>query len=115
MDQLPGSSGGGYRGLPSLMALRAFEAAGRHESFSRAAEELLLTQSAISRHIRHLEEDLGTRLFWRKGRQVGLTDDGKALHLMAGRAFAQLTEGIAALRRRNGPLTISMLPSVAAR
>ncbi len=64
------------RRLPSLNALKAFEAAARHESFSDAAVELFVTHAAISRHIRDLEESLGTELFNRTGRGVQLTEAG---------------------------------------
>lgn len=62
------------RRLPPLYALRAFEAAARHVSFTRAAAELAITQSAVSRHIRTLEEHFACRLFERKGRTLQLTD-----------------------------------------
>lgn len=62
------------RRLPPLYALRAFEAAARHASFTRAGEELAITQSAVSRHIRTLEEHFGCRLFERHGRQLQLTE-----------------------------------------
>ena len=62
------------RRLPPLYALRAFEAAARHASFTRAAEELAITQSAVSRHIRTLEEYFACRLFERRGRSLHLTD-----------------------------------------
>jgi LysR family transcriptional regulator, glycine cleavage system transcriptional activator len=65
------------RRLPSLNALKAFEAAARHESFSDAATELFVTHAAISRHIRDLEESLGTELFNRTGRGVELTEAGR--------------------------------------
>lgn len=61
---------------PSLIILRSFECAARHESFTAAARELNLTQSAISRHIRDLEETLGLTLFRRVGRRVLLTQAG---------------------------------------
>lgn len=61
---------------PSLIILRSFECAARHESFTAAARELNLTQSAISRHIRDLEETLGLTLFRRIGRRVLLTRAG---------------------------------------
>ena len=67
------------RRLPSLNALKAFEAAGRLESFTDAAAELFVTHAAISRHVRDLEEWLGTELFIRTGRGVQLTDAGAAL------------------------------------
>ena len=60
--------------LPPLTALRAFEAAARHESFRLAAEELNITQSAVSHQIAHLEKWLGKDLFRRTGRKVELTD-----------------------------------------
>ncbi len=65
------------RKLPSLKALRAFEAAARHESFTVAAEELFVTHAAISRHIRDLEEWLKAQLFVRTGRGVVLTETGR--------------------------------------
>ncbi len=66
------------RRLPSLNALRAFETAARHLSFSLAAAELNVSHAAISRHIRELEAWLGIKLFVRTGRGVDLTDDGQA-------------------------------------
>ncbi|MYZ45197.1 transcriptional regulator GcvA [Schauerella aestuarii] len=63
--------------LPPLNALRAFEAAGRLASVSAAAGELCVTPAAVSRHIRLLEEHLGTRLFHREHRAIVLTDTGK--------------------------------------
>ena len=65
------------RRLPSLNALKAFEAAARHESFTDAAGELFVTHAAISRHIRDLEEWMGTQLFLRTGRGVELTEPGR--------------------------------------
>ncbi len=65
------------RNLPPLNALRAFDAAGRHESFSRAAEELGVSHSAISRHVRGLEHRLGTQLFKDASRGVVLTPAGR--------------------------------------
>ena len=55
------------RSLPPLYALRAFEAAARHSSFTRAGEELSITQSAVSRHIKTLEAHFACRLFQRNG------------------------------------------------
>lgn len=65
--------------LPSLTALRCFEAAARLENFSRAADELHLTHGAISRAVRALEDDLGVPLFERRNRRVFLTDAGRKL------------------------------------
>ncbi|MEP4980380.1 LysR substrate-binding domain-containing protein [Ascidiaceihabitans sp.] len=66
------------RNLPPLNALRAFEAAGRHQSFTRAAEELSVNHSAISRHVRGLEHRLGVHLFRDLPRGVELSDEGRA-------------------------------------
>lgn len=64
------------RELPALNALKTFEAAARHESFSRAADELFVTHGAVSHQIRALEEELGIALFAREGKRVRLTDAG---------------------------------------
>jgi DNA-binding transcriptional LysR family regulator len=66
------------RNLPPLNALRAFEAAGRHQSFSRAADELGVSHSSISRHVRGLEDRLGVQLFRDLPRGLALSDDGAA-------------------------------------
>ena len=62
--------------LPSLNALRAFEAAARHQSFARAASELHVTEGAVSRHIKLLEQELGVPLFRRLVRKVELYELG---------------------------------------
>ncbi|MGN2259028.1 LysR family transcriptional regulator, partial [Pseudomonas aeruginosa] len=67
------------RDLPSLNALRAFEAAARLHSISLAAEELHVTHGAVSRQVRLLEDDLGVALFGKDGRGVKLTDSGVRL------------------------------------
>ncbi|GAB3674296.1 LysR family transcriptional regulator [Salinisphaera aquimarina] len=84
------------RQLPPLATLLPFEAAARHESFTRAAAELHLTQAAISRQIRALENDLGTPLFTRSHRAVRLTDAG----LQLARALSTGLETIAATAHR---------------
>ena len=63
--------------LPPLTAVRAFEAAGRHENFSRAAEELGMTQAAISYQIRQLEDRVGRPLFLREKGRVRLSESGR--------------------------------------
>ncbi len=63
--------------LPPLSALRAFEAAARHNSFTKAADELCVTQSAVSRHIRYLEDRLSVLLFVRGHRSLTLTPEGQ--------------------------------------
>lgn len=68
-----------YRNLPPLSSLKAFEAAARYQNFTKAADELCLTQSAVSRHVRALEDNLGIDLFEREHRAVRLTADGRRL------------------------------------
>lgn len=103
--------------LPSLKALRAFEAASRHSSFTRAAEELNVTQGAVSRHIHNLELDLGNNLFQRNGRNVVLTAEGIRLKSVVGDAFDRLSSGIESVRvnRLTPTITVSLLPSLAAK
>lgn len=84
--------------LPPLAAVRVFEAAARHLSFTRAADELGMTQAAVSYQIKLLEERVGAPLFLRKPRQVALTDTGRRLGAAATEAFARLTEAYAAAR-----------------
>src|SRR5215467_8611261 len=79
------------RQLPSLDFLRGFEAAGRRLSFTLAADELFVTQSALSRQIKALEEALGTTLFERRHRALALTDAGARFH----RAVAESLEALA--------------------
>lgn len=76
--------------LPPLTALRAFESAARNRSFTKAAQELFLTQSAISRHVRNLEELFGIPLFYRNHRAVTLTPDGEAYMRDVVDAFARI-------------------------
>jgi LysR family glycine cleavage system transcriptional activator len=100
----------------SYLALRAFEAASRHASFTEAARELHVSQAAISRHIRLLEADLGRPLFVRLHRRVELTPVGKQLAESLTASFAQIARAIEAARlappRR---LRISVEPAFAAR
>ncbi|NNG04316.1 MAG: transcriptional regulator GcvA [Inquilinus sp.] len=103
--------------LPTLNALRAFEAAGRHLSFTRAAEELHVTQAAVSHQIKSLEEQLGMRLFRRGPRGLLLTDVGQTYLPEVRDAFAKLTAATQRLRARDahGAITVSVLPSFASR
>lgn len=78
--------------LPPLTALRAFEAAARHESFTRAAEELLVTHGAVSRQVAALEAHLGVRLFERRHRLVRLTRVGAALGADLAPCFERMAE-----------------------
>jgi LysR family glycine cleavage system transcriptional activator len=103
--------------LPSLNALRAFEAAGRHGSLTRAAEELHVTHSAISHQIKALEAELGTPLFRRTGRALEPTEGGRLLLPALGEAFERIARAVEAARRSQsgGILTLSVEPSFAAR
>src|SRR5215472_13308403 len=103
--------------LPSLNGLRAFEAAARHLSFTQAASELNVTQTAISHQIRRLEEELGIRLFVRKNRALALTAQARD-YLPGGRAaFNDLRLATDRLLRKDDDnvLTVSTLASLAAK
>ncbi|CAH2604343.1 Transcriptional regulator GcvA [Rhodovastum atsumiense] len=104
-------------GQPSLLAVRAFEAAARLGSFTRAAAELGLTQSAISRHVRTLEGHFTTPLFARHGRHIALTEAGRAYFGAVADGLARIRDANAALAargRRQERVTLSLLPSLAA-
>lgn len=78
--------------LPPLNALRAFEAAGRYQNFSRAADELNVTQGAVSRHVKLLEEHLGVALFRRRAQGLELTEQGRALLPEVSASFERLAQ-----------------------
>lgn len=101
--------------LPPLNAIRYFEAAARHLSLSRAAEELHVTHSAVSHQIKALEAWLGVALFRRQNRTVVLTEAGQVYLRPVREAFEKLAEGSRQLRLREGggALTVSTLPSFA--
>ncbi len=101
--------------LPSLTGLRAFEAAARHMSFTRAAAELHVTQTAISHQIRRLEEQLGLKLFIRHKATLLLTRVEQNYLPSIRSAFEDLRRATAALRRpeREGVLTVSTTASLA--
>jgi LysR family transcriptional regulator, glycine cleavage system transcriptional activator len=103
--------------LPPLSALRAFEAAARHMSFSKAAEELYVTPAAISHQIHTLEQDLGIKLFHRMNRSIELTASGRVLLPGLSEAFAGIQSSVRRLRAHNdtGTLTVTASPSVAAK
>jgi DNA-binding transcriptional LysR family regulator len=101
----------------TLVKLRAFEAVGRNLSFNRAATELAVTPTALSHHVRHLEDQLGHELFLRLHRQIVLTDTGRKL-------LAACTSGLTTLERavndatrgdRDTTLTVSVAPYFSAR
>jgi LysR family glycine cleavage system transcriptional activator len=101
--------------LPPLSALRAFEAAARLESFSKAADELNVTPAAISHQIHALEEDLGVSLFNRRNRAVTLTASARVLLPGLTEAFAGIQTSVRRLRSHNdtGTLNVTASPSFA--
>ena len=104
--------------LPPLNAIKAFEAAARHGSFTRAAAELNVTHGAVSRQIRLLEDWLGTRLFQRTSRNAVLTQVGTDLLAEAGPALDRLAAVSQRLQNRAPPagvLRVSALPTFAMR
>jgi LysR family transcriptional regulator, glycine cleavage system transcriptional activator len=103
--------------LPPLSALRAFEAAARHMSFSKAAEELFVTPAAISHQIHALEQDLGVRLFHRLNRSIALTASAQVLLPGLSEAFSGIQSSVRRLRAHNdtGSLTVTASPSFAAK
>lgn len=106
-----------YDNLPPLNSLRAFEAAGRHLSFTKAAVELGVTQGAVSYQIRQLEGRLGIKLFERRIRQVALTVQGERLLAVTRRAFLDLSGEIGTLiaPRDDGTLTVAVSTYVTTR
>ncbi|NQZ07239.1 MAG: LysR family transcriptional regulator, partial [Algicola sp.] len=76
--------------LKYLNALRCFESAARHQSYSKAADEQFVSQAAVSQQMRQLEEALGTKLFVRKGRQMRLTQSGSTLYQTTHKVFNAL-------------------------
>ncbi|MQT12247.1 transcriptional regulator GcvA [Segnochrobactrum spirostomi] len=104
------------RALPPLNAIRAFEAAARHESFTRAAEELGMTQAAVSYQIKLLEERLGAALFRRLPRRVELSAEGRRALPLVTEAFDTLAEAFSTvLDERNPVLSITTLQTLAVR
>jgi len=86
------------RKLPPLSAIRAFDAAARHGSFTKAAEELGMTQAAVSYQVKLLEDRVGTPLFLRQPRRVVLSEAGKRLAPAIAEAFQRLNAAFASLR-----------------
>ncbi|MCZ6556912.1 MAG: transcriptional regulator GcvA [SAR324 cluster bacterium] len=103
--------------LPSLNALRAFEATARHLSFKEAARELYVTPGAVSQQVKALEEALGLILVRRLTRAIELTEAGHTLLATLRDSFQRISETVESLVERDttGPLTISVLPSLAAK
>jgi len=105
------------RRIPPLNALRAFEAAARHLSFTRAADELSVTQAAISHQVKALEAWLGVPLFIRRNRTLLLTESGQSYAGPLGEALDVMNLATARLASldSSGTLTVSLLPSIAAK
>ncbi|WP_062266519.1 transcriptional regulator GcvA [Endozoicomonas arenosclerae] len=102
--------------IPSLKGLQYFEVVSRHMSFTLAADELFVTQAAISQQIRNLEEQLGFKLFIRSTRQLHLTDNAERLLPHVRKGFAEIRKGLDKVSSRQYDyLNISILPSFAAR
>jgi LysR family glycine cleavage system transcriptional activator len=104
-----------HRPLPPLHALEVFAVAARCGTFSRAARELCVTQSAVSRQIQQIEEHLGATLFLRHKRGLTLTPEGEVLRPVVDDALARLTSVCDTLRNAGQVLTLRMPPTLAAR
>ncbi|MGZ9809167.1 LysR substrate-binding domain-containing protein [Pseudoroseicyclus sp. H15] len=104
-----------WRDLPSLSALRAFEAAARTRGFSKAAAELNVTHAAVAQQVRRLEEVLGLPLCRREGRGIALTEEGAALAAALTDGFEGIGAAISEIKARHdgGPLRVSMTPRFA--
>ena len=105
------------RRLPSLNALKAFEAAARHESFTKAAAELHVTQGAVSHQVKGLEDALGLKLFRRERQRLAITEAGRAYLEVVRDAFDRLAAGTERLldRESRGVLTVTTSPNFAAK
>ncbi len=101
--------------LPPLNGLRAFEAAARHLSLTRAAEELGVTQAAVSHQVKGLEDALGTKLFRRLTRALALTSAGAALAPELNAAFVRISMAVDRAREREakGTIRLSLLTTIA--
>src|SRR5437868_5490392 len=103
--------------MPSLDLLRGFEAAARHLSFTKAGEELYLTQSAVSRQMKELEEQLGVALFQRRHRALLLTEAGQQFYAAAAQVLTTMRAATERLRAQSGrrrPLSVTTTHSFAA-
>src|SRR5581483_10901529 len=103
--------------LPAMQALRAFEAAARLQSLTRAADALHVTHGAISHQIKALEEDLGVRLVERAGRGIRLTDDGERFAARVRDALDRLADAMREVTEQANPrrIRVTVVPSFAAR
>jgi LysR family transcriptional regulator, glycine cleavage system transcriptional activator len=105
------------RSLPPLNALRSFEAAARHQSFTRAADELCVTQGAVSHQVKALEAELGLKLFNRERRGLAITEAGRDYLAVVRDAFDSIALGTDRLLQRlhSGVITVSTSPDFAAK
>ncbi|MCY4333524.1 MAG: LysR family transcriptional regulator [Litoreibacter sp.] len=104
-----------WRNVPSLSALRAFDAMARHGGFSKAARELNVTHAAIAQHVRSLEAELGQTLVMREGRGMALTEAGRVLADGLQSGFVEIAQGVEATKQfgQDRPLQIATTPSFA--
>lgn len=103
------------RRLPSLNALKAFESAARLGSFTRAARELSVTQGAVSRQVKQLENELGINLFLRQHRKLALTDQGRLLLPPLTHALDTMADGVERIRSQQQDLNLKVHPTFAIR
>src|SRR3989440_4505240 len=94
--------------MPSLDLLAGFEAAARHLSFTKAGDELFLTQSAVSRQIKELEDQLGVELFHRRHRALVLTEAGQQFYAAAAQVLTTMRTATSRLRAQTGKKTLSV-------
>ncbi len=100
------------RTLPSLDLLRGFEATARNLSFTRAAEELFVTQSAVSRQVKTIEDHLGVALFARRHRALALTEAGHELYRATAQALRQLSDAATRIRERGAGRTLTVTATI---
>lgn len=105
-----------WKDVPSLQALRAFEAAARRGSLTEAARELNVTHAAIAQHVRRLEDHFGFRLLVRSGGGMRMTEEGRSLGTALTEGFGIISDAARDLVRRDAstPLRIALTPSLAA-
>ncbi|MBE0614982.1 MAG: transcriptional regulator GcvA [Burkholderiales bacterium] len=100
------------RNLPSLDLLRGFEAAARNLSFTKAAKELFVTQSAVSRQVKAIEDHLGVALFVRRHRALLLTEAGHELYRASAQALRQLADATARIRERDSGRALTVTATI---
>lgn len=104
-----------WKKIPSLSALRAFEAAARHKSFTKAANELNVTQAAVAQHVRALERELNTILVLRKGRGIEITEGGLDFARELTNSFRRIADSIEnfEVASNNRPISVATTPGFA--